>query len=110
MANKTAKEWLDDVRLACEFESMVHGYDIYGGELEELAGGFWWSQLDNMNMAGLEDNEYMALEAYVTTGSKTKAAAKMGYSLVWYGTLLSRAIGKVDNMLSVTDKYSNFRD
>lgn len=107
---KTAKEWLDDVRLGCQFETMVKGYDIYEGELAELAGGFWWNQLEHMNMAGLEENERRALESYVTYGNKTKAAASMGYSVVWYNSLFARALGKVDTMLSVTTKYCDFRE
>lgn len=51
---KTAKEWLEDARLAHKFEQMMKGYEIYDGELENLAGGFWCVQLDNMGMAGLK--------------------------------------------------------
>lgn len=107
---KTAKEWLEDTRLAHKFEVMISDYDIYNGELESLAGGFWQVQLDNMNMAGLEQNEYEACEAFVMTDSKAKAAMRMDYSYKWFETLLERACDKIDRMLSVTTKYCNFRD
>lgn len=107
---KTAKEWLDDLKIAYQFETMVKDYDIYQGELEELAGGFWWSQLERINMAGLEQDERKAIEAYVTTPNKTKATVKIGYSRCWFEVLLTRAIDKVDTMLSVTDKYCDFKE
>ena len=106
---KKAKEWLEDARLARQFETMMKGYDIYDGELEELAGGFWYVQLDAMNMAGLEQNEYEACLAYIETDSIEEAAAKMKCSSVWVNTLLKRARIQIDQMLSETTKYCSFK-
>lgn len=106
---KTAKQWLEDARLARQFEQMMKGYEIYDGELENLAGGFWCVQLDNMGMAGLEPEEYEACEAFVLTDNMQQAAMRMNYSTVWYAKLLQKAKFKIDDMLRVTTKYCNFR-
>lgn len=106
---KTAKEWLEDARLAHKFEGMIADYDIYNGELESLAGAFWQVQLDNMQMAGLEQNEYEACEAFVTSDNVAEAAAKMDYSEKWFATIIARARKKIDHMLSVSTKYCNFK-
>lgn len=106
---KTAKEWLEDARLARQFERMMKGYEIYEGELENLAGGFWSVQVDNMQMAGLEPNEVEAITNFVMTDSKGEAANWMGVSDKWYATLFARACKKIDQMLQVTTKYCNFR-
>lgn len=106
---KNAREWLEDARLAHRFDKMIADYDIYNGELEALAGGFWQVQLDNMSMAGLEPNEYEACEAFITTENVAEAAMKMDYSVVWFNNILKRAMKKIDAMLAMTDKYSNFK-
>lgn len=107
---KRAYDWLKDARLARQFEDMMAGYEIYDGELESLAGGFWNVQLDNMQMAGLEPEEYEACEAFITTDTMAEAALKMNYSTVWYSKILRKAWSKIDKMLGETTKYCNFRD
>lgn len=100
-----ARKWLEDARLAARFEAMVSEYDIYGGELEERAGGFWFNQLTDMEMAGLEKEERDACMAYVTSRNNSEAAAKCGWSEKWLSVILARACARIDEMLSVTMKY-----
>ncbi len=106
---KNAKEWLNDLNLAWRFGEVLKGYDIYDGELEELTNGFWFAQITDMNMAGLEPNEIKAVEAFVTSPNKAMATVKAGYSRAWFEILMTRALSKIDTMLEVTDKYDCFK-
>lgn len=106
---KSAREWVEDVKKVNVAANVLGAYDYFNGELEQYAGAFVGGEIACWEMAELTDDEFRAVVCYVETGAKSKAAAAMDYSTVWYNSLFERAIMKLNAFLASDRKYNRFK-